>query len=263
MLNRGGRFNRSDYFDSLSSISPDEIISVELPDSSAYDVEKLAQRFDNLKFLILHEHANVGKQLNLGIQEARGAYVLVVWSDLRIGALPRRVIEHAHAEDLLCAVPMILNERGEPVPAIQAPAFFRKLLKVVPVLPNKPFMPTLFPFDYIGLYNRERFSLLGGFDGEIESPHWQKMDFGFRAYMWGERISCDMQFRVEYSVAKQTEDLTPDPSYRYFYLKNLSVRYVADHGVLPSARFFSFYLKTGGASSPCIVSSRKSSDGST
>lgn len=246
VLSRGGRFNRSDYFDSLNELGPDEIISIETAGTPSYDVEKLAARFDNLKFLLLHDAANPGKQVNLGIQESRGAFVLVLWSDMRLAGLPRRVIERAHADDLLCTVPMLKNDRGEIVPSIQAPAFFGKLLRVVPVMPGKPGVPTLFPFDYVGLYSRERFSLCGGFDDDIESPHWQKMDFGFRSYMWGEKMNCDVQLRIDYTAPLSTEDLTPDESYRLFYLKNLCVRYASDHGVLPPSRFFKFYLKTGG-----------------
>ncbi|WP_455383452.1 glycosyltransferase family 2 protein [Salinispira pacifica] len=244
VLNRGGRFNRADYFAELQSAGPDEIISIE-PAGTPYDVESLANRHGNLRFLLLHSDCNRGQQVNIGIQEAHGRFVLVLWNDMQVSAIPGRVFERMQEENLLCAVPVLRNDRNEVVPSIQAPAFFKKLLRVVSVLPARENMPTLFPFDYTGVYNRERYLLTGGYDGDMTSSYWQKMDFGFRVHMWGERIRSNQLFRLSCATQPPPEDVTPDADYRVFYLRNLSVRYSGDHGVLPFSRFLPFHFRVG------------------
>lgn len=244
VLNRGGRFNRRDYFDHLQEFHPDEIISIE-PTGTPYDVETLSNRHGNLRFLLLHSDSNRGQQVNIGVQESHGRFVLVLWNDMDIASLPERVLERMRDEGSLCAIPSIRNDRSEIVPSIQAPAFYRKLLRVVAVIPAKDNMPTLFPFDYAGIYNRERYVLTGGYDGGMTSSHWQKMDFGFRVHMWGESIRYNQLFRVACSSPPPPEDITPDADYRVFYLRNLSVRYSGDHGVLPFSRFLPFHFRVG------------------
>jgi hypothetical protein len=244
VLNRGGRFNRADFFDSLQQLRPAEVISIE-PTGTPYDVESLSNRYTNLRFLLLHEDANRGQQVNLGIQEAHGRFVLVLWNDMQGISMPMRVLERMRDQGTLCSLPVLKNDKGEIVPSIQAPAFYRKLLKVVAIVPTKDGMPGLFPYDYVGVYDRERFSLTGGFDGNLANSYWQKMDFGFRVHMWGESINSNLGFRMAYMSKVPSEDITPDDDYRTFYLKNLSVRFTADHGQLPFSRFIPFHTRAG------------------
>ena len=246
VLNRGGRFNRAELFDSLNQLNPAEIISIE-PLGTPYDVETLSNRYPNLRFLLLHTPANRGQQVNIGVQEAHGRFVLVIWNDNSGIVAPMRILEHMRNEGILCTVPVIRNDRGELVPSIQAPAFFRKLLRVVAVVPSKDGMPSLFPYDYAGIYDRERFLLCGGFDASLPNEYWQKMDFGYRVHMWGENISSNLQFRMGCESKVPSEDITPDHSYRIFFLKNLSVRFTGDHAVLPTSRFLQFHLRSGGS----------------
>lgn len=76
--------------------------------------------------------------------------------------------------------------------------------------------------------------------------HWQKLDFGFRSFMWGEKIICDTSFRFAYRNEIPAEDTTPESSYKLFFLKNLCVRFQGDMGVLPYSRFLSYLFKSGG-----------------
>ncbi len=244
VLNRGGRFNRGDYFAQLQALEPDEIISIE-PAGAPYDVEALSNRHGNLRFLLLHSDSNRGQQVNIGVQEAHGRFVLVLWNDMDVASLPEKVLERIRDEGTLCAVPVMKNDRSEVVPSIQAPAFYHKLLRVVAVSPAKDNMPTLFPFDYTGIYNRERYLLTGGYDGDLSRSYWQKMDFGFRVHMWGESIRSNQLFRVSCTSPPPPEDITPNADYRVFYLRNLSVRYSGDHGVLPFSRFLPFHFRVG------------------
>ena len=93
---------------------------------------------------------------------------------------------------------------------------------------------TLFPFDYCGLYNTQRFLRTGGFDPSIANPYWQKLDFGFRCFLWGERITGSMEIAVTYTAAPPTDNTTPDQGYKLFFLKNMAVRLRREMGVLPA-----------------------------
>jgi len=246
LINRGNRLFKADILQELEKTGIPEIISVEGPVIS-HDIENLSGRFPFVKFLLLHQDASTGEQVNLGIEEAHGRYIIVLWNDVKLssGIIIQKLIERVKARDILCSVPVLLNSRGEAIPSIQAPAFYKKHLKVVPLQPSKDGMDTLFPFDFIGVYSKERFVLTGGYDHNTVSPFWQKMDFGFRAHMWGEKIKCDTTFRIAYMGEVTVEDTTPDESYKYFFLKNLSIRYNGEAGVLPFSRFFPYFLKSG------------------
>ncbi len=245
LLHRGSRPYRQEYFKELEQLGDIEILSVETV-SASYDIDSLSQKYPRIKFLLLHEEMSRGEQINMGMKEAAGQFVFVMWSDMKISSqlnpyLLQRIVE----ADRLCSVPIIQNTKLETVPSIKVPAFHKRNLRVLPMLPQKNKMKTLFPFDYSGIYQREKFLLTGGYDYLIESSYWQKMDFGFRAHMWGEAIECESAFRVRYLAAEPTEDTTPDAGYKLFFLKSLSIRFSGDMGTLPWGRFFPYYFRSG------------------
>ncbi|MEW5817548.1 MAG: hypothetical protein AB1798_19385, partial [Spirochaetota bacterium] len=186
LLNRGGRLYRNEVFEELEKMGDIEIFSIEGPGVTC-DVEVLSRRFPNVKFLMLHQNASRGEQVNIGIEEAHGKCVFVLWDDMRIStaSLSSRLIDKIYRQDVLCSVPLLQNQKGETLPCIQVPAFYKRFLRVVPLPPKNDGMNTLFPFDFAGIYNKEKFFLTGGYDYNFKNPYWQKMDFGFRGHMWG------------------------------------------------------------------------------
>jgi len=247
LLNRGGRLFKHSFFTELEKLGFSEIISIEGP-AVSYDVETLARKFPGIRFLVLHEAASRGEQINIGMDESNGEYVFVIWNDMKIApaSLSARLIERIRDSRALCTVPLIQNQKLETVPTIMAPAFYNTLLKVLALQPTADGMMSLFPFDYCGIYSKERFVLTGGYDFGLQSPYWQKMDFGFRCYMWGEKIGCNTSLRLNYLGEVPSEDATPDDSYKYFFLKNLSIRFSGDAGSLPLSRFPAYWIKSGG-----------------
>ncbi|TFG65041.1 MAG: hypothetical protein E4H36_01205 [Spirochaetales bacterium] len=246
VLGRSGKIFRRELLVALDKAGVSDIISME-GTSASYDVEQMSITFPRVRFLILHKEVSTGEQVNIGISEARGDNVLVLKDDMRITTtlISSRLMEKIITAGSLCTVPVLLNQKIESIPSIQAPAFFRKNLKVMQLLPRTDGIESLFPFDYAGIYNREKFLGIYGYDGTLLNPYWQKMDFGFRAHMWGERITCLTSFKLTYLGDIPAEDATPDESYKFFFLKNLSIRFTGDSGVLPSARFLSFMFKAG------------------
>lgn len=245
VLNRGGRPFRNNYYRDLEKLGFQEIISVETQVKS-YDTEQHSRKYPHIRFILIPDKVSLGSQVNIGIQESRCRFVFVLWNDMSIasGSISSRLVDRVLEEGDLVAVPLMQSSKMQTIPSLFAPAFFKRKLKVISLAPQQDGMPSLFPFDYTGIYNREKFIGLGGFDGGMSNSYWQKLDFGFRAYMWGHRILCRTALRLRYQVENESENTTPDQDYKTFYLKNLLVRFNGDSGALGWGSFYSYYLNS-------------------
>jgi hypothetical protein len=256
LLARGGRFYREEQLQELAQLPGVQVLTVEGP-GPAYDLEELARRDPGVRFLLLREPATPGEKINLGMGEALSERVLVLWSDLRdesgslaAGLQPLR-------RELLCHVPRLKSPRGEVLPSVLVPALIKGSLKVMPWKPAQEGMRSLYPFDYCGLYSRRRFLQLGGYDPWMANPYWQKMDFGFRAGLWGETIAWNPRLQFAYTGEPEGEDSTPDSSYKLFFLKNMAVRFTGDSGLLPLSRLPRYALRSGSGLLDCLKEFRE------
>lgn len=259
ILNRGGRYLRRTLFQELEKAGFDYVVSIEGP-RETWDVEELATRFPFVRFILLKEQATLGAQINLSAAEISTERFFVLWNDLRLiqggGALriaerlseaqELAVAEDGQATARLCTVPTIQNSRFETLPTLMAPAFFRGGVKTIPFAPTREGTPSLYPFDAAGIYDKDRFVKLGGFDGSIASPYWQLMDFGFRAQLWGESIRSTQLVKLAYDGEVPAENATIDESYKSFYLKNLAPIHRGDCAHIPLRRFPSYLFRSGG-----------------
>ncbi|MBB6479158.1 hypothetical protein [Spirochaeta isovalerica] len=247
LLNRGGRPFRRDLFEELTALGALEVISIE-PPSVSYDLELLTRKHAELRFVLLSENVTAGERVNVGIKEAVGQYVFVLWNDMHIKAssISSRVLQKIAERENLCTVPLLQNSRNETIPSCFAPAFTDKGgIEVIPLNAVRKDLAAIYPFDYCGIYDREKFLLSGGYDSRMINPFWQKMDFGFRSHMWGEKIVANTAVKINYQNEIPFEDTTVDQSYKLFFLKTLSVRYTGDAGYLPLMGFFAYWLRTG------------------
>jgi len=245
VLNRGGRPYKAEYLKHLESLGDVEIMSVQGP-LVTYDVESLSVRFPQVRFLILGKNASPGEQINIGILEASGRNVMVFWDDMSPGyKFTERFLNNLDKSGPLCSVPILQSTKYETVPSLMAPAFYRSRLKMISLMPSANRAETLYPFDYSGIYNKEKFLLTSGYDFNIENQYWQKLDFGFRVHMWGESISFNTGIKLEYLIEQFPEDTTPDKYYKMFYLKNLIVRFSGDSAFISWSKFLSYCLKSG------------------
>ncbi len=253
LLNRGSRLYRGDPIAELERVGLGSVVSVE-PKPESLDLEALSARHPGARFLLLSEPASPGAQINLAIRESRGPYVFVLWSDMALAAqgLSSRFFERLAERDILCQAPDLFARGGEQVPAAASPAFNRSSLKVLSLPPAKDGTRSLFPFDYAGIYSREKFVLTGGFDARLSNPYWQKLDFGFRAWLWGEEIRIAQALKVSYADAPTSEDETPDECYKWFWLKNLAPSFRGDCGAIGPSRFWS-YLRSRGGGAPSAL----------
>ncbi|MBN1835863.1 MAG: hypothetical protein JW820_08425 [Spirochaetales bacterium] len=245
-MSRGGRFYRRELLEELTAAGVGEVISVEGPKVS-YDIEPLSRELPAVRFLLLQGEASPGERINLAMGEARSRAVLVLWTDMKLSRASGLEVLAGRMEErgLLCLVPELRNPGGEIMPTVQLPALIRGRLQVIPWAPKHAGMRSVFPFDYCGLYSKERFQLCGGFDPWIRTPYWQKLDFGLRASLWGETIAADPSFQVAYTAEQSPEENTPDWSYKLFYLKNMAIRFNGEMGVLSRKRFLAYALRSG------------------
>jgi hypothetical protein len=245
LLNRGGRYQRADTFDRLIQYGWNEVLSVE-SNQPAYDLEELAQRHPGLRFLVMQDQPrSIGEQINLAMREAVSSNVMVIWSYLQPLPMSGRYISDICDSSSVCTAPLFRSTTGEVLPTVCVPASFNNSIKNLYLSPSPENQHSLYPFDYVGIYNKKIFKNLGGYSDELKNPYWQKLDFGFRSFLWGSSIAVHQGFRVQIDEDFEPEDTTPDQDYLTFYLRNLAVEYDKDHGHLPIHAFWEFYRKSG------------------
>ena len=240
----------------------DNVISVESP-APHYDIEELSGRFPFVRFILPEKEINLGEQINLAACEVESPLFFVLRSDMKIvaGGTARRMAErlfvnqeeadmsagtpnHEIGFTRLCTVPVIMNSNYEVLPSLSAPMTHRKKMKTVLMEPVTDGDLSLYPFDGIGIYDRQRFIQIGGYDITINKTHWQLMDFGFRVFLWGEEIALNSHYKVSYESELPSEDFTPEDSYRRFYLRNIAPVFRRDYAYLPFYKFLSFLYKS-------------------
>jgi hypothetical protein len=253
VLNRGSRLYRGDAIGELERAGLGPVLSIETR-SDAIDVESLSAKHPQARFLILAEAASPGAQINIAMRESAGPYVFVLWNDLSLASqgLSSRFLDKLAERDALCRVPFLYAKGSEQLPSSSAPAMSkasglgRQSLKIVGVVPDKDGEKSLFPFDYAGIYSKDRFVTTGGFDANLRNPYWQKLDFGFRAWLWGEEIRASQALKLSYSDSPASEDETPDEGYKWFWLKNLAPSFHGDYASIGGSRFWSYLRSRGG-----------------
>jgi len=261
LLNRGGRYARRSLFHDFEKTGFDTVVSVE-PEPAHYDLDELSARFPLVRFIIPHTRISLGEQINLAVSELVSPLFFVLWNDLKMiaGGTAHRMAErltrpieskgngkgnsNGKSQFMrLCTVPVIQNSRHDTIPTVIAPVIRQKKIQTRLLNPSSEGLPSLYPFDGVGIYDRERFIKLGGFDGTIKNRFWQLMDFGFRAYLWGEEISLNQTLKFCYEAAIPAEDNSAGGDYSRFYLKNIAPVFRNDCAYLPVRRFPGFLLK--------------------
>ena len=244
VLNRGGRPVRAETFIPFAECGVDEVIVV-LGPQPHYEIEQLAARVPRARFILLSREVTVGEQINIGMHEARTAHVLTIWTDMRPPAINPWIVEKVEELDSACVVPLLKSERNETIPSVHAPAFYKSLFRTIPTQPASEGASSLYAYADTGVFDARRFERLGGFDPHIRNPYWQRLDFGMRTFLWGDRIRVLPSLRIQVTRPLPADDTTPDASYTRFHLKNLGIRFVRDQGRLPSRQLLLLSLRSG------------------
>ena len=254
VLNRPG-ISRKPFFKELEKSGFDNVISIETP-SPHYDIEDLSERFPFIRFLLPKKEISIGEQINLAVSEIENPLFYVFRSDLKLiaGGTAKRMSERLSLNGetngvipdfkRLCTIPVIINSHYEPLPTLRVPVTRKRKIRTAIMEPHIEGQLSLFPFDGIGIYDKKRFVELGGFDTTLKNTYWQLLDFGFRAYLWGEEIALSLQLKLLYEEDISTEDYVIDESYWRFFLKNLAPKFYGDYADLPLYRFLPFLFKS-------------------
>jgi hypothetical protein len=254
LLNRGSRLYHGDAIGELERAGLGPVLSIE-PKPEALDIEAISAKHPAARFLLLSKGVSPGVQINLAMRESAGPYVFVLWNDLSLTAqgLSSRFLERLAERDVLCRAPFLFAKGAEQLPSAAAPAMSEGSLKIIGFAPEKDGEKSLYPFDYAGIYSREKFVLTGGFDPNLRNPYWQKLDFGFRAWLWGEEIRVSQALKLSYADSPESEDETPDEGYKWFWLKNLAPSFHGDYASIGASRFWSYLRSRGGGSAASAI----------
>jgi hypothetical protein len=256
ILNRPPLTRRS-FFQEIEKTGFDNVISIESA-VPHYDIEEMAGRFPFARFILPENEINLGEQINLAASEIDSPLFFVMYSDMKLiaGGNARRMAERLSVTSeensdkmigfkRLCTVPVIMNSNYEVLPTLALPVTRKRKIKTVFSEAEKEGELSLYPYDGIGIYDRQRFIQIGGYDITLKNPHWQLMDFGMRTYLWGEEIGLNLHYKISFDGESAPEDLTVEESYRRFYLKNLAPVFKRDYAHLPLYRFPAFLGKSG------------------
>jgi hypothetical protein len=241
LLNNGSNQYRNSTLDNLLKNGFESIVSIETTNDN-YHIEDLTRRFPAVKFILLHEEVSTGAMINAAIAETESEYVFVLRDTLKIGTaiIAPRFFDYPIKSNVLCIVPRLLSSAMRPLPVRFSPVIEKKHFAVDISLTVSENKPTLFPFDFIGLYNRRKFIEFGGYDYTITAPYWQNLDFSLRSWLWGETITLSPRIQIAYDTDPIEADTSPNASYLRFYLKNIAPVVKTDYGYIPGSTFFSY-----------------------
>jgi len=243
VLSRGDRLFRPELLRDLQGRGFGEVLWIETSEPSP-DVESLSHDFPDIRFLLLKAPCTIGERINIGMAESRAPLVLVLWSDTRLSAFSPKILDVIEKSGALCSVPLSQTANRELLPSWQAPQWRRRRFIVAFRIPHTDGESVLYPFDYCGVYNNQKFSQSGGFDAKIANPYWQKLDFGMRCFLWGERIQGTTAISIQYTGSPPEEETTPDEGYKLFWLKNIAVRVRGESGLLPGWRALEYMARS-------------------
>ena len=253
LLNSSGSHFKLHVFGNLLKCNFNTIVSVE-HDSSNF-TDDVSKRFPMIKFLVPLEKTSDGDLINLAMSEVQTDYVLVIRDSLAIppNFIPPQLVERLTADSPYCIVPRLLDKNRVALPCAFSPSAERTHFVIDSSSEIANGKKTLFPFDYVALYNRKKFIELGGFDWTISSPYWQNLDLALRSWLWGEQTLLTSHLQFSYIDEPPVNDTTYNLDYLRYYLKNELPKIKMEQGYIRRSSFFVFL----GRSSCGIMEARR------
>ncbi len=241
LLNRRWSPGREKTLFTLLGMGFKRVISMELnPDN--YGIEDASRRFTSVKFIIPLESVTDGDLVNIAASEIDTPYFLVLRDtlDIQQGFLSPQLFGSLTKNEPYCVSPRLTLQGGVSFPIVFSPSSRKSRFFVDSTAKIVDGISTLYPFDGIALFNRQKFIRLGGYDYTMESSYWQTLDLSFRSWLWGEKTVISAAFACSYGSERADEISTASQYSNRFFLKNLAPIFVRDHGELPSGAFWRF-----------------------
>ena len=177
-------------------------------DGSHFD-QKLMKQFSEIQFLSIAENeyakntSPLANVINKAFTSLMSDKVFISWTDIDPYGMSIKALERDIFNDSLCSVPALEDETAHRIASIYTPQLTFSGIKVAKNNTNIHFPYTLFPHDYIGIYNREYFLSIGGIDSTILDVWVQLFDFGLRSYKNEYKIELSAYYRVRKLPSKR------------------------------------------------------------
>lgn len=243
ILKSGRNHFVDDFLEKLISFDFEKIIYIEKDNHPT--AEAKAKKFPEIEFIIPLEHTTVGEMINLGIASTDSEKIVVIWDNVKLTSalFSQNFIQYIFESNKLIICPELENSNGQKIPVASFPSLHRKKIDFPSMMVEEKTAATLYPFDFMGIYDRRGFVSLGGFDSTIFSAYWQNLDFSLRSWLFGDKIEVNKLFKLNYESQYSIEDTTFNDSYLRFYLKNIAPRIKTDYAYIPISLFFAFWIK--------------------
>lgn len=215
-------------FDTLSQIDVREILAV-ISNPYPRDLIPLTRYYSKLRFILLTQESNIGLQLNIAFGESLSEHCLVIDKNMELdaGNFHPNFLETMSEQTQLCTAPLWQDSEEEILPTVLGPLVSKGgVFHAQPVSPGKGKTPTLFPWEYCALYQKRKHRAIGGFDSLIQENWWQMLEYGMRAWLWGESITTLPEWIVKLAGEWPPLNTSLGPGYRRFYFKTLATRWM-------------------------------------
>lgn len=245
LLNNSGSQFKLPVFENLLKCNFQSIISIE-HDPNNFTIDDLSKKVPSVKFIVPQEKTTDGELINIAMAELKSEYVLVLRDTLYIpsGVILKNLAERLTADGIYCIVPRLVDNKRNGVLCQFIPGVAKNKFEIESSTSVGDGVKTLYPFDCIGLYNREKFIQLGGFDYTIQSPYWQNLDLGIRSWLWGEETKLTTMLQFSYIDEAPIEDKTVNLDYLRYYLKNELPKIKLDQGIIKLFSYFKFQRRS-------------------
>ncbi len=244
-LNSSASHLKFNVFENLLSCGFRSIISIE-HGSENFSTEDICRKFPDIKFFIPLEKATDGELINLAMSEIDSDYVLVLKDSLYIpsGVVLKNLAERLMNEKKYCIVPRLMDKNRNGLNTLFTPGAEKSHFIIDSSSEVTNGKKTLYPKDFIALYDRKKFIQLGGFDYTIESPYWQNLDLAVRSWLWGEETRLTTMLQFYYIEEPPVEDHTINLDYLRYYLKNEVPKYKQQQAVIKKSSFIKFLFRS-------------------
>lgn len=245
LLNSSASHLKFNVFENLLGCHFRSIISIE-HDSENVSTEDISRKFPDIKFFIPLEKTSDGELINLAMSEIDSDYVLVLRDSLYIpsGVVLANLAERLTNEKKYCIVPRLMDKNKNGLYTLFTPGAEKSHF----VIDSSSFVTdhkkTIYPKDFIALYDRKKFIQLGGFDYTIKSAYWQNLDLAMRSWLWGEETCLTTMLQFSYIEEPPVEDRTINLDYLRYYLKNEVPKYKAQQAYIKHSSFIKFLFRS-------------------
>ena len=242
LLNTSASHFKYHVFENLIACKFNSIVSIE-NNAENFSTDDIVKKFPSVKFIMPLEKATDGEMINLAMSEIKSDYVLVLRDSLYIpsGVILKNLAERLMQENLYCLVPRLMDKNKNGLSTRLSPGAEKSHFVIDSSFLVTENVRTLYPLDYIALYNRKKFIQVGGFDYTITSSYWQNLDLALRSWLFGEETKLTTLLQFSYIDEVPVEDKTINMDYIRYFLKNEVPRFKNEHASIRNSSFFKFY----------------------